>query len=332
MFEAVRDSRWRRQRLLILGYHGVSLEDEHDWNPGAYMSPATFESRLAAIEHGGYTVLPLGEALAALHQSGLPPRSLAITFDDGYYDFYAKVFPALKARGLPATVYLTTYYCEFNRPIFKPICSYILWKARGLQSINVSPVTGEDRSFVLTTAKGREAVVESLAAFAERRRFGAQDKDELAAGLAALVGVDYAALRARRILHLMNANEVQELASHSVDFQLHTHRHTCPRDSVSFIREIRDNRSRIERFTSQAALHFCYPSGDCAREFLPWLASEGVASATTCEPGLVTTQSSPLLLPRFVDSEYVSPLTFEGWLTGAAALLPRRRSYGETYD
>ncbi len=329
MFEAVRDSRWRQQRLLILAYHGVSLEDEHEWNPGVYISPAKFESRLNAIERGGYTVLPLGDALAALHESRLPPRSLALTFDDGYYDFYLKAFPALKARGFPASVYLTTYYCEYNRPIFRLICSYMLWKARSLQSINISPVTGEDRSFALTTEGGREAVVDSLIAFAERRQFSAGDKDELAACLAALIGVDYAELRAKRILHLMNANEVRELASHSIDFQLHTHRHTCPHDAASFTREIRDNRALIERFTRQAALHFCYPSGNYHHEFLPWLANEGVASAATCEPGLVTTQSSPFLLPRFVDTQNVTTLTFEGWLSGAAALLPQRRSYGD---
>ena len=42
------------------------------------------------------------------------------------------------------------------------------------------------------------------------------------------------------------------------------------------MREIRDNRDRIRDFTGHEAVHFCYPSGDYAPEFLPWLRELGV--------------------------------------------------------
>ena len=328
VFDTVRDSRWRQQRLLILAYHGVSLDDEHEWNPELYMSPSRFESRLATLERGNYTVLPLADALVALGEDRLPPRSVALTFDDGTFDFYARVFPSLRARGYPATVYLTTYYCEYNRPVFGPACSYMLWKARHTGSLNIRELTGEDRSFSLSTVSGRDSVVHALLHAAERDHLSGREKDAVASRLAELLGVDYAALDARRILHLMNAEEVTALAAQGVDFQLHTHRHRPVTEAASLRREIRDNRTSIERLTNRRARHFCYPSGLYDRALLPCLAGEEVQSATTCDPGLVTSRSSRLLLPRFVDTQLVSQPKFEGWLSGAAAFLPGRRHYG----
>ena len=67
VFRLLRESEWRRQRLLILCYHGISLEDEHQWRPGLYMEPRTLEQRLGILRAGGYNVLPLGEALQRLY-------------------------------------------------------------------------------------------------------------------------------------------------------------------------------------------------------------------------------------------------------------------------
>src|SRR6266542_4635523 len=112
------DSAWRRERLLILCYHGISLEDEHEWKPSLFMSPRDFESRLVMLRRQNYTVLPLAHALTRLYARELPPRAVTITFDDGLYDFYKQAFPLLKKYGYLATVYLSTFYCDYNRPVF----------------------------------------------------------------------------------------------------------------------------------------------------------------------------------------------------------------------
>jgi hypothetical protein len=52
-----------------------------------------------------------------------------------------------------------------------------------------------------------------------------------------------------------------------------------------------------------------------------------VTTATTCDPGLASRRSDPLLLPRLVDTSYLSPLDVEGWMTGMSDFfMPRKAS------
>jgi len=97
--QATLRTRWRRNRLLILGYHGVALDDEHHWDPELYMTAAVLCRRLELIRDAGCRVLPLDDAVRRLYAGDLPPRSVALTFDDGGYDFYARAFPIVEAFG-----------------------------------------------------------------------------------------------------------------------------------------------------------------------------------------------------------------------------------------
>ena len=100
-FRLVQSSKWRRARLLILAYHGISLDDEHLWNPGLYMSREMFHARLNLIKNSGCNVLPLTEALQRLYAGELPENCVALTFDDGTYDFYRQAYPLLRGHALP---------------------------------------------------------------------------------------------------------------------------------------------------------------------------------------------------------------------------------------
>jgi len=330
VFGLVRDSEWRQRRLLILCYHGISQQDEHLWRPALYLEPKTLEQRLKMLKDGGYAVLPFGEAVHRLYENDLPPRSVAITFDDGTYDFYKHGYPLLKSYGFPVTVYQTTYYTDYSRPIFNLICSYMLWKRRG-SIVDAGKELGLDSPLDLTTSHSRFLVERQLVQNALRDDLDGKKKDEIAAGLAKLLNIDYYELVSRRMLQLMNPTEVAELATQGVDFELHTHRHRTPQDELLFRKEISDNRKRIQEITGSIALHFCYPSGVYAVPFLDWLKAERVISATTCDAGLATAQTEKLLLPRVVDVSGRTPIEFESWLTGAGSLLAFRRKAAQKY-
>lgn len=325
LFRVVRESDWRQQRLLILCYHGTSLEDEHLWRPMLYITPQKLEQRLEMLKKGQYSVVPLGEGLQQLQAGTLPPRSVAITFDDGTYDFYRQAYPLLKAYGFPVTVYQTTYYTAVERPVFNLICSYMLWKRSG-EVIADGLSAGLPGPLDLRTDISRRGVMQRLLKMSEQGDRTAFEKDEIAAKLAALLKIDYASLKAKRIVQLMNEREIREIAAHGVDIQLHTHRHRTPEDETLFRKEIHDNRSRIRELISTEAVHFCYPSGEYRAMFLPWLRNEQVVSATTCDAGLAVQKSDSLLLPRFIDHQNRSEVEFESWLTGVGDLLAFRRS------
>ena len=323
VFTLVQSSGWRRRRLLILAYHGISLADEHLWDGSQFMSPEVFGGRLDLLRKNGCAVLPLADALARLYADDLPERSVAITFDDGTYDFYTKAYPLLKEFDYPATLYLTTFYSQINRPVFNVMCSYLLWKGRE-KSIDLKLLTGHDARIELSTEEARAWVMTEILRFADERKLPADDKDSLAASLAERLSVDYGELREKRILHLMQPGEVKELAADGVDIQLHTHRHRTPMNRELFLREIKDNRNSIHEMTGKSPSHFCYPSGVWDRAFLPWLEEAGIESATTCEFGLASRSSNPFLLPRLIDVSALSPIEFESWLTGISMALPRR--------
>jgi len=318
LYEVVRESRWRQQRLLIIGYHGVSVHDEHEWDPELFLSLPAFEARLDMIAQGGYSVLPLDEALELLKQGTLPPKSVVLTFDDGYYNFYARAYPALRARGFPSTVYLTTYYSEFNRPIYNLGVSYLLWKA-GARSWHPRDVAGVTGDFTLPAMLWDAWL--ALVRYADREQLTGVQKDALLGDVAASLGVDLAPVRDRRLLQLMNPEEVAELARDGVDFQLHTHRHRTPPDVAFLHSDLLENEIRIERFTGTKPAHFCYPNGHVHDTLSSCLQQRNVRSATTCVPGLATRDTPLLAVPRFIDTMVMSPLTFEGWLTGVRSWL-----------
>ena len=320
----VHNSRWRRQRLLILAYHGVALSDEHLFNGSQFISADLFRDRLELLKRSKCAVLPLGEAVERLYANDLPDRAVAITFDDGLSDFYRRAFPLIKEFDVPVTLYLTTFYSYYQRPVFDLMCSYLLWKGRS-NVLDLKNFTGQDLKTNLQRLDAREATLAQIHAFAREQRLSADEKDAFAASLAKRLDVDYDSLLEQRTMHNLTPEEVGKLAEGGIDIQLHTHRHRTPLDRELFIREVEDNRKNILEMTGKRATHFCYPSGVYDLQFLPWLREAGVVSATTCESGFASRSSNELLLPRFLDNATLSPIEFESWLTGVSAALPQRR-------
>lgn len=319
----VGESAWRRERLMIVCYHGVSLADEHEWDPGLYISPSTLARRFEILQRAGCTVLPLDEAVRRLYAGTLPDRAVVLTFDDGFHDFKARALPLLDRHGYPSTVYLTTQRCVHNFPVVHLLSSYLLWKHQR-ETLDARGVEGLDRVYPLATRAERQRAVDDMVGRMRREGMLPDAKDAFARRVMERLAIDYDAVVRSRILRIMTPEEVAAVSRLGVAIELHTHRHRTPEDPDAFIDEVRLNRENLRAITGRSATHFCYPSGVYRWNYLPRLEAEGIETATTCDPEIASRDSHPLLLPRFIDNELVSDIEFEAWVTGAACWLPRR--------
>ncbi len=318
---AVSASDWRRRRVLILGYHGVSLDDEHVWDPALFMSPRTLRRRFEILKEMGCSVLSLSDALARLRLGTLPERAVVLTFDDGLYDFRVHVAPLAQEFEFPVTVYLSTYYSVHQEPVFPVMLSYLLWKARG-RRLSVKRAGVEN---VELTAGNHGDILSLFGRYVAQAGLGGRDKAALLEDVAGALSIDYAEILRRRILQLMTPDEVAMLDHRWVSVQLHTHRHRTPTDRSALEDEILRNREIISAATGHVPTHLCYPSGRFEARGFEWLRALGVQSAVTCQPGLAAPQDETLALPRFIDTEPTSENSFRAWAAGVAHLLPRRK-------
>jgi peptidoglycan/xylan/chitin deacetylase (PgdA/CDA1 family) len=327
-FALVRDSEWRRQRVLILCYHGVSLHDEHEWNEALYVTPELLRARLRLLRDHGYAILPLDEACRLLGERRLPPRSVALTFDDATVDFGRAALPVLKEFRAPATLYLSSFYTSVRLPVFNPVLSYVLWKGRE-SGADVAAVCASATPLPVASQAQRDRAYEAFRAHAATCSLDTVAKDALVARVASHLGVSYDEVRSSEVLQLMTPESVAALPHDLISVQLHTHRHRTPREKGLFRRELVENACRIREMRGSSAelSHFSYPNGEYRAQLLPWLREFGVRYATTCAPGVASPQDDPLLLPRFIDSCRHSVTTFEAWTSGFAALLPRRQKH-----
>jgi peptidoglycan/xylan/chitin deacetylase (PgdA/CDA1 family) len=95
-------------RIPILAYHSISETPDAHIAPFA-VRPGDFERHLDLVVAGGSTALTISDLVGRLDRGQeLPARAVAITFDDGFADNLTAAAPLLAARGLPATMYLTT--------------------------------------------------------------------------------------------------------------------------------------------------------------------------------------------------------------------------------
>ena len=97
-------------RLPILMYHSISGNLFGISHPFYHIHtlPAVFSEQMRWLRSQGYKTVDLPDAWAVLNSGADLSKTVVLTFDDGYRDFYTEAMDVLKQCGFTATIFLAT--------------------------------------------------------------------------------------------------------------------------------------------------------------------------------------------------------------------------------
>ena len=100
----------------ILMYHAVTEDKESTLS----VAPESFSKQMEFLKRSGYSVISLDELVEKIKQGKtFLPRTVAITFDDGYEDNFTNAFPVLEKYDMPAIIFLVTGYVDIEKGYLK---------------------------------------------------------------------------------------------------------------------------------------------------------------------------------------------------------------------
>lgn len=281
----------------ILMYHRVRPD-------GSASGPFHRRHFAAQIEHltRRYRVLPLDEMVDALaRRRPLPPRAVAVTFDDGYRDNFTQAFPVLAALSCPATIFLTAGYIGTSHLMWWDQLSYLL-RATSLPSPAVAKLLVEKHGLPESAAATGNAEALHLAIKGRPEA----DVEAVVDRIATDLGVDPAANEEDR---LMSWSEAQAMvASGLITMGAHTvtHRNLKRLPLAEARREIVESKAIIERTLGRSVDLFAYPFGNPANDFTDDVKAavreSGFRAAFSVTLGLVRPGDDLFALPRFCES------------------------------
>jgi peptidoglycan/xylan/chitin deacetylase (PgdA/CDA1 family) len=96
-------------RLPILMYHSIDYSNEA--SNRLIVPPEAFERQMRFLHEKGYRMISLEEAVSLIAQSKRPPpKTVALTIDDGYENMYTNAYPVLKRYRIPVTIFVVVNF------------------------------------------------------------------------------------------------------------------------------------------------------------------------------------------------------------------------------
>jgi peptidoglycan/xylan/chitin deacetylase (PgdA/CDA1 family) len=124
----------------VLTYHSISENLFGKVHPYHHINTpvSIFSLQMRWLRQAGYRTISLSELMNGFEFTQDLAKTVVLTFDDGYQDFYTDAFPILKQCGFSATVFLATDRIR-DESVRVEGADYLTWnEVRELQSDGIS--------------------------------------------------------------------------------------------------------------------------------------------------------------------------------------------------
>ena len=269
----------------VLMYHRiVNPEDcSYPLQDGMYVRPDSFEKQMRLLADTANVVSLSGLLKSVLAGENVPAGTLAITFDDGWYDNYEFAFPILKQFKVPATIFLATEYIGTKRLFWTDELALYLRSLCGEDplGIDLESLRKDLSESILSIIQSKTDFQSGLEYLVlELKKMSHTERADL---LALLVSCckDLACCLPNRTF--LSWEEVQEMSSDGIEFASHSHAHLMLAKQTPAMVE-GDIECSFKKFEENAVSYspvFCYPEGSYSSATQQVLRKFGVSAAVT---------------------------------------------------
>jgi peptidoglycan/xylan/chitin deacetylase (PgdA/CDA1 family) len=276
-----------RHTGIVLLYHRIDdRPDVHDLS----IPLALFDEQMEWLSRE-CRVMPLDEMLSGA-RAGLPERSVAVTFDDGYVDVLKCAAPILERRGVPGAVFATSRWLHEAGEYWWDILERVLLEGATPKELTI-PAAGKGIRFPTDTPAGRRAAHDAL--HAQMVHASLDTRDAITSQI-----ISWAAGVSDVRRRPLTGDELQQLARvPGIAIGAHTVNHLALPDQPPAVqeREILDSMKALEAVLGRPVELFAYPYGAVDRPTAR-LARASCRWAMSCEAGSIGSTFDAARIPR----------------------------------
>ena len=294
-------SRWVQARILggalILGYHRVANVTRDDYK--VCVTPKHFSEQMEMVSRNAHPI-SLAKLVQCLRSGSLPPRSVAVTFDDGYADTLYEAKPVLEKYTIPATVFVCTgftggefWWDELDRLVMSSKATLGALRLGAGENVFVwDQPNARPEADLNVRRKFRHALYDFLLAL------NVQDQNHAMNRIRSWSGISSDEVAS----HSMDHDELRQLVDGGlIEIGAHT-RHHPMLSQLSLERqreEIVSSKRELEDILGRRVYGFAYPNGMATADAKQIVREADFVFACSSEPDLIRDYRNRYQIARF---------------------------------